>query len=162
MEIVLELTLDIKHEQSVTQCEWRPELKRIRLGQEVFVNVGSGRQARHSEGQDHSSLQRGQEGVAGGPQGDAPSAVTLGGVQRVQTGHVTPQAVAGASQSPAERRGQEDVEGAVGRPLVEEGQGAGEAATQRKLALDEEQLQASGVSILCGDVRWMRCLKNTK
>lgn len=53
---------------------------------------------------------------------------------------MAPQIVADACQCPAESSGQEQADGAVWSPLMEEVQSTGEAATQGELALDEEQV----------------------
>lgn len=69
-------------------------------------------------------------------------------MQRVESGHMAPQTAAAACQCPAECSSQKQAEGAVWSPLMEEDQSTGEAATQGKLALDQEQLKASAISIL--------------
>lgn len=53
---------------------------------------------------------------------------------------MAPQTVADACQCPAESSCQEQADGAVWSPLMEEVQSTGEAATQGELALDEEKV----------------------
>lgn len=53
---------------------------------------------------------------------------------------MAPEAVADGGQCPAESSCQKRAEGAVWSPLMEEVQSYGEAATQRELALEEEQV----------------------
>ena len=64
---------------------------------------------------------------------------------------MAPQTVADACQCPAESSCQEQADGAVWSPLMEETQSAGEAAAQGELTLDEEQVQSSAISILRSD-----------
>lgn len=61
----------------------------------------------------------------------------------VECGHMGPQPAAVAGQSPAESSSQNQAEGAVWSPLVEEGQSTGEAAAQGKLALDQKEVYTS-------------------
>ena len=51
---------------------------------------------------------------------------------------MAPQIVANTCQCPAESSCQKQAEGAVWSPLMEEVKSTGEAATQGKLALDQE------------------------
>lgn len=74
-----------------------------------------------------------------GQEGDAFPTVTLCAVQLVELSHMDPQTVNDTCQCPAESCCQQQAEGAVQRPLVEEGKNAGEAASEGELALDEEQ-----------------------
>lgn len=69
-------------------------------------------------------------------------------MQWVESGHMAPQTTAGACQCPAECSSQEQAEGAVWSPLMEEGQSTSEATTQGKLALQQEPIQASAIRIL--------------
>lgn len=53
---------------------------------------------------------------------------------------MAPQTVADTCQCPAESGCQEQADGAVWSPLMEEVQSTGKDATQRELALDKEQV----------------------
>lgn len=63
---------------------------------------------------------------------------------------MSPQTVADGRQGPAECSCQKQAQGAVWRPLMEEVQSYGEAAGQRELALEEEQVNSSAAAILGG------------
>lgn len=72
--------MDVNHQQGVADGQWCPEPQRLRLGQEVVVHGGEAGHAGHGKGQEHSSLQRGEQGVAGVQEGDADPTVALGAV----------------------------------------------------------------------------------
>lgn len=75
-----------------------------------------------------------------GQEGDAFPTVTLRAVQLVELSRMDPQAVNGTRQCPAESCCQQQAQGAVQSPLMEEVQSRGEAASEGELALDEEQI----------------------
>lgn len=83
-----------------------------------------------------------------GQEGDAFPTVTLCAVHLVELGHMNAQAVTEDCQHPAESGCKQQAEEAVWSPLMEEVQSTSEAATQRELALDKEQIQTSAISIL--------------
>lgn len=72
-------------------------------------------------------------------------------MQWVESGRMAQQTAADTRQCPAECSIQKQVEGAVWSPLMEEHQSTGEAATQGKLALDQEEGWASAIGILSKD-----------
>lgn len=127
------------------------------MRQEVVVNGGGGGHSSHSKDQDHSSLQGGQDTVSRGQQADALATVMFGAVKRVEGGHMSPQTVADGGQGPAECSCQKQAQDAVWRPLMEEVQSYREAAGQRELALEEEQVNSSAAAILGGKNTSTRC-----
>lgn len=92
----------VNHQQRIAKSQWSPELQGVLVRQEVVVNCGGGGHSSYSKGQHHRSLQGRQGAVSGGQQGDAFPTVMLGTVQRVESGHMSPQIVADGGQGPAE------------------------------------------------------------
>lgn len=75
-----------------------------------------------------------------GQEGDAFPTGPLCAVQLVELSRMDPQAVSGTRQRPAESCCQQQAQGAVQSPLMEEVQNTSEAASEGELALDEEQI----------------------
>lgn len=75
-----------------------------------------------------------------GQEGDAFPTVMLCVVWWVESSHMAPQTVANTCQCPAESSCQEQADGAVWSPLMEEVQSTGKDTTQGELALDKEQI----------------------
>lgn len=134
------ITLNVEQQHSVAECQWSPKLQGIFVGQEVVRNCIGGSHSSQSKGQNNHTLQRSQYGMSRGQEGDTFPTVTLCAVQLVKLSHMDPQTVNDTCQHPAESCCQQQAEGAVQSPLMEEVQNAGEAASEGKLALDEEQI----------------------
>lgn len=133
-------TLNVVQQHSVAECQRSEKLQGIFVGQEVVRNCSGGSHNSQSKGQNNHSLQQSQYGMSRGQEGDAFPTVTLCAVQLVELGRMDPQAVTGTRQCPAESCCQQQAQGAVQSPLMEEAQSTGEAASQGELALDEEQI----------------------
>lgn len=70
----------------------------------------------------------------------------------VEPGDVAPEKVAVTRQQPAEASRQQEAEGAMGSPLLEEVETAAQSTAQRKLSLDQHELGAAWENIRsCGD-----------
>lgn len=141
-------TLNIEQQHSVAERQRSPKLQGVFVGQEVVKNCSGGSHNSQSKGQDNQSLQQSQCGMPRGQEGDAFPTVALCAVQRVELSRMDPQAVEGPRQGPAESCCQQQAQGAVQSPLMEEVQSTGEAASEGELALDEEQIWTPAMFIL--------------
>lgn len=113
-------TLNVEQQYSVAECQRSPKLQGIFVGQEVVKNYSGGSHNSQSKGQNNHSLQESQYGMSRGQEGDTFPTVPLCAVQLVELSRMDPQAVNGTRQCPAESCCQQQAQGAVQSPLVEE------------------------------------------
>lgn len=132
--------MNVEQQHSVAECQRSPKPQGIFVGQEVVKNCSGGSHNSQGKGQDNQSLQQSQYGMPRGQEGDAFPTVALCAVQRVKLSRMDPQAVGDTCQSPAESCCQQQAQGAVQSPLMEEVQSTGEAAAEGELALEEQQI----------------------